>query len=260
MNLTKLLARAAGTALLPAAFLFGSANSAHAFGVEFTPVGADLDADIISDLEIPFGQATQDFFFQINLNQFGLPFFGFAGSSLTALSYELGFDSTEWNPNAASIAACNADPSCETDPGVPPGALTSGSGIDQFYTISLSNTPGLLITGGLQAPFFFPGPITGDVGAALPNNGDADLLATLVSFTLTTPGANGGPAVSTTFFNGQTGDSLLQTVIFGTQSISLQRPAQVPGPLPILGAGAAFGYSRRLRKRVKGANASFLKA
>lgn len=26
---------------------------------------------------------------------------------------------------------------------------------------------------------------------------------------------------------------------------------QVPGPLPILGAGVAFGYSRRLRKRVK---------
>ena len=26
---------------------------------------------------------------------------------------------------------------------------------------------------------------------------------------------------------------------------------QVPGPLPILGAGAAFGFSRRLRKRVK---------
>jgi hypothetical protein len=27
--------------------------------------------------------------------------------------------------------------------------------------------------------------------------------------------------------------------------------SQVPGPLPILGAGAAFGFSRRLRKRIK---------
>jgi hypothetical protein len=26
---------------------------------------------------------------------------------------------------------------------------------------------------------------------------------------------------------------------------------QVPGPLPILGAGAAFGYTRKLRRRVK---------
>jgi hypothetical protein len=27
-------------------------------------------------------------------------------------------------------------------------------------------------------------------------------------------------------------------------------PAEVPGPLPLLGAGAAFGFSRRLRTRV----------
>jgi MYXO-CTERM domain-containing protein len=26
--------------------------------------------------------------------------------------------------------------------------------------------------------------------------------------------------------------------------------ATVPGPLPLLGAGAAFGWSRRLRKRI----------
>jgi hypothetical protein len=28
---------------------------------------------------------------------------------------------------------------------------------------------------------------------------------------------------------------------------------QTPGPLPILGAGAAFGFSRKLRSRIKGA-------
>ncbi|MCT0208012.1 hypothetical protein [Synechococcus sp. CS-1332] len=28
-------------------------------------------------------------------------------------------------------------------------------------------------------------------------------------------------------------------------------PSAVPGPLPVLGAAAAFGYSRKLRKRVK---------
>ena len=27
----------------------------------------------------------------------------------------------------------------------------------------------------------------------------------------------------------------------------------VPGPLPLLGAGAAFGFSRRIRSRIKGA-------
>ena len=37
----------------------------------------------------------------------------------------------------------------------------------------------------------------------------------------------------------------------GSWSLNLQgsSPASVPGPLPLLGAGAAFGWSRRLRKR-----------
>ncbi|MFM7269843.1 MAG: hypothetical protein ACKOZT_14895 [Cyanobium sp.] len=30
-------------------------------------------------------------------------------------------------------------------------------------------------------------------------------------------------------------------------------PAAVPGPLPLFGAGAAFGFSRRLRKRIQAA-------
>jgi len=32
-----------------------------------------------------------------------------------------------------------------------------------------------------------------------------------------------------------------------------QRHTDVPGPLPLLGAGAAFGFSRRIRSRIKGA-------
>jgi hypothetical protein len=34
-----------------------------------------------------------------------------------------------------------------------------------------------------------------------------------------------------------------------TQAAHLS-PAEVPGPLPLFGAAAAFGYSRRLRRRV----------
>jgi len=33
---------------------------------------------------------------------------------------------------------------------------------------------------------------------------------------------------------------------------SFQQTAHVPGPLPLLGAGAAFGFSRRIRSRIKG--------
>jgi hypothetical protein len=34
-------------------------------------------------------------------------------------------------------------------------------------------------------------------------------------------------------------------------SITPGPASEVPGPLPILGAGAAFGFSRRLRHRIK---------
>jgi hypothetical protein len=44
---------------------------------------------------------------------------------------------------------------------------------------------------------------------------------------------------------------------FGGYTVKLFRaadvsPASVPGPLPALGAAAAFGFSRKLRKRIKG--------
>lgn len=38
----------------------------------------------------------------------------------------------------------------------------------------------------------------------------------------------------------------------GTEQIILRRdPAQTPGPVPLLGAAAAFGYSRKLRNRIQ---------
>lgn len=45
------------------------------------------------------------------------------------------------------------------------------------------------------------------------------------------------------------------TGALGSWSLNLQgsTPASVPGPLPLLGAGAAFGWSRRLRKRSRAA-------
>ena len=45
------------------------------------------------------------------------------------------------------------------------------------------------------------------------------------------------------------------TGTLGSWSLNLQgsSPVSVPGPLPLLGAGAAFGWSRRLRKRSRAA-------
>jgi len=34
---------------------------------------------------------------------------------------------------------------------------------------------------------------------------------------------------------------------------NMQNTVRTPGPLPILGAGAAFGFSRKLRGRIKAA-------
>ena len=70
------------------------------------------------------------------------------------------------------------------------------------------------------------------------------------------------PIVSSATFNSQTLATLnfTTTGLIGTWSLAgtsetiqviLGSPAAaVPGPLPLLGAGAAFGWSRRLRKRI----------
>ena len=74
---------------------------------------------------------------------------------------------------------------------------------------------------------------------------------------------SGTPIVSSATYNGQTLATLgfTTTGLIGTWSLTgtsetikvfLGNPpsAAVPGPLPLLGAGAAFGWSRRLRKRI----------
>ncbi|WP_411875248.1 hypothetical protein [Vulcanococcus limneticus] len=72
------------------------------------------------------------------------------------------------------------------------------------------------------------------------------------------------PIVSSATFNGTTlaGIGFTTTGLIGTWTLNgtsesiqviLGAPfpsTAVPGPLPLLGAGAAFGWSRRLRKRI----------
>jgi hypothetical protein len=73
---------------------------------------------------------------------------------------------------------------------------------------------------------------------------------------------SGSPIVSSATFNGTTLAALgfTTTGLIGTWTLNgtsesilviLGAPtAAVPGPLPLLGAGAAFGWSRRLRRRI----------
>ncbi|MCX5949529.1 MAG: hypothetical protein NTY67_15605 [Cyanobacteria bacterium] len=75
------------------------------------------------------------------------------------------------------------------------------------------------------------------------------------------------PSFSSSFGSGLTSQAFTQTFIFtpvnsGNQIDTLsnlgaaigttpQGTTSVPGPLPVLGAGAAFGFSRKLRNRIK---------
>jgi len=55
---------------------------------------------------------------------------------------------------------------------------------------------------------------------------------------------NGTPIVSSATFNNSTLAGL------GFTTTGLIGLTEVPGPLPLLGAGAAFAYSRRIRRRI----------
>jgi len=57
------------------------------------------------------------------------------------------------------------------------------------------------------------------------------------------------PNIYNTDFDSSSSNSLLFTPVGGPP------PASVPGPLPLFGAGAAFGWSRRLRRKIKATTA-----
>jgi hypothetical protein len=73
---------------------------------------------------------------------------------------------------------------------------------------------------------------------------------------------NDGPSLAATF-TGEVTEAIFTntlkvteggaTVLDNTllQKPEFQPPDEVPGPLPLLGAGAAFGFSRRIRNRIK---------
>jgi len=118
--------------------------------------------------------------------------------------------------------------------------------------------------------FLITGP-TSFNGSALKYSGSSDTgLSTFLTGQIGVFGINPSyvsntPIVSSATFNGTTlaGLGFTTTGLIGTWTLNgtsdsiqviLGAPtppgATVPGPLPLLGAGAAFGWSRRLRKRI----------
>ena len=74
-----------------------------------------------------------------------------------------------------------------------------------------------------------------------------------------TPAFNCGGAqtagnVCSAFFNSSTGTVLIDSFT-GNTRVWAQATELVPGPLPALGAAAAFGFSRKLRNRIKASKA-----
>jgi MYXO-CTERM domain-containing protein len=101
---------------------------------------------------------------------------------------------------------------------------------------------------------FFPADSVSGISTGL------DLNSTI--FAIENSYVSGTPIVSSATFFGQTlatlgitsfGSLGTWTIVSTGDTITVNAtsaPADVPGPLPLLGAGAAFGWSRRLRKRI----------
>jgi hypothetical protein len=76
--------------------------------------------------------------------------------------------------------------------------------------------------------------------------------------TFATPTANNGnkvysPKIASDSFTSTltVTNGVIQSVTSTVNVVDAPTPSEVPGPLPLLGAGAAFGFSRQLRQRVK---------
>jgi len=86
-------------------------------------------------------------------------------------------------------------------------------------------------------------PATGNSFSSAPGSS-----GNMVDFTTPYPSGELGPVTFAATIN------VTQGVLTGTtDSVNqqLNGTSEVPGPLPLLGAGAAFGFSRRLRSRIK---------
>ena len=231
---------------LPFALAITSTGSAHAASFEFRPGGAQIDSDVINDFLIGDNQPL-NFEIYVDYNDLIVEIFnpslpvadGTNFGTLQAVRFGDGvpglqWDSVEWIPSSVDISATGstgATPISTSTSGVPggnPGSLAF------FMSKPLNFTT-------LNERVFL-GTLRGMTQAVetTPGNGIGDLLLSLVEV-----------EVSGVFYAAGDSGPNGGIIDYGpTQSLSLQQN-EVPGPLPILGAGSAFGFSRKLRNRIK---------
>lgn len=142
------------------------------------------------------------------------------------------------------------------------------------HTLTLSSANGLQLAGGAATPAFFNYTITVILGSETLKTWQTDTQGAIspndyVNTTAFTndasgvspidlkyciPGGGGGPCSTgpNPFVAGTTTTLVTHSITNeATTTGFTDTVVQTPGPLPILGAGAAFGFTRKLRKRIK---------
>lgn len=178
--------------------------------------------------------------------------------------------------NALQVYQANLNGPSEAPPNASPGTGTAVITIDEILNTMLveatfSGLTGTTTAAHIHGPTTLPGSGTAGVATTTPTFTGFPLVVTSGAYTRTfdmTLASSYNPAFITA--NGGTPASAQQALFSAIASgrayfnvhttafpggeirgFLLPKPDQVPAPLPVLGAAAAFGFSRKLRKRIK---------
>jgi MYXO-CTERM domain-containing protein len=140
------------------------------------------------------------------------------------------------------------------------------SGLDLQAQLNFVGARTTTTTGTLKYTIELLNGKTFDTAQANITGNNGNFSTSTASAGLTSPAtATGGPGTTVSFVPMLTSQDFIQSfsatpsgnlafnslgTIYSTTA-GTTPPPQVPGPLPLLGAGAAFGFSRRLRNRIK---------
>ena len=201
------------------------ASPSQAASMRFEPEGAQLDSDEILDILLEPGKEITFSNFFDNLDDFiDLPFVGATPRPTRFIEYQVSFDPKELQYTGSSLDV----PGVISDNCIFLGPCGSSIAVgDGLLTITHRTALNNLL---------FP---------------TSEFLLDTISFIGTGVNNSPGDGLSDYSISGYNEGILgligIEISSFSTSTVEVQR---VPGPLPLLGLGAAFGASRRLRRRV----------
>jgi hypothetical protein len=219
---------------IAAAMIATTPTTVFAAGVSFAPAGTQLDLDAIHDI-VPGASITFNIF--LDSNGFFTPVNGSTNSphildALSGVSLLVNFDPGELEPT---------DPLFTNS-----GVFASGTGsglLGGSFIVNLSQGRQAFEAGNISL-----GSVT-FLTKNLDNNGSTDFSVSATSLTVVNANMVGTPD-----YNGITGTPVelgLSGPGLGLGMAQIVEVQPVPAPLPFFGAACAFGWSRRLRNRLK---------